>query len=87
MGKEKETQKEYIETSQSRGHTRVYISTSKIVINNFLGGLAWGFGVVIGATVVVTLVLWLLNQLGEVPIIGDLISKIIDDVQRNQLIR
>jgi len=87
MDIKKEDQKEYVETSEGRGYTRIYISTSRTFINNFIGGLAWGFGVILGATVVVTLVLWVLNQLGEVPIIGELVSKIIEDVQNNQIIR
>jgi len=35
-----------------------------IIINNFLGGLAWGLGTVVGATVVVAAVGWLLNSVG-----------------------
>lgn len=35
-----------------------------IILNNFLGGLAWGLGTVVGATVVVALVGWILNMVG-----------------------
>ncbi len=35
-----------------------------IILANFLGGLAWGFGTVVGATVVVAVVAWILQIFG-----------------------
>lgn len=40
------------------------ISRKEIMLNNFLGGLAWGFGTVVGATVVVAILGFILNLLG-----------------------
>lgn len=31
---------------------------------NFLGGLAWGFGTVIGASVVIGIIAWILKGVG-----------------------
>ena len=73
--------KEYIDVDHGRGHTRIHISTGKVILNNFLGGLAWGFGTVLGATVVVALVLFVLSKLDTVPIIGDFFSNILQEIQ------
>lgn len=40
------------------------ISKKDIVINNFLGGLAWGVGTVIGAGVIVGVLFYILNLIG-----------------------
>lgn len=73
---------EQIDVTAGRGHSRVHISTGRIVFNNFLGGLAWGFGTVLGATVVVGLVVILLSKLNSVPIIGNFFSSILQAIQQ-----
>ena len=81
MVKDSQQPKEYIEVSPDRGHTRINISTWKMVLNNFLGGLSWGFGTVLGATVVVGLVIIILSKLNNVPIIGDFFINILQSIQ------
>lgn len=76
-----EQSKEYIEVSPDRGHTRIHISTWRMILNNFLGGLAWGFGTVLGATVVVGLVVLIISRLGGVPLIGSFFSDILRSIQ------
>lgn len=78
--KDKKNQ-EYIGISPNRGYTRVHISTWKVILNNFLGGLAWGFGTVLGATVVVGLVVIIISKLGGVPLIGSFFSDILQSFQ------
>ena len=73
---------EYIDVAAGRGHTRIHISTGKVVLNNFLGGLAWGFGTVLGATLVVGLVIFILSKLNSIPVIGDFISDILQGIQQ-----
>lgn len=53
-------------TPQIERHLTANMNISKkdIIIGNFLGGLAWGFGTVVGATVVVALIGAVLNLLG-----------------------
>jgi hypothetical protein len=46
------------------------------MIANFLGGLSWGFGSVLGATVLVGVLLLLLKVLGGVPLIGSYVNDI-----------
>lgn len=69
------------ETHPERGYARVSLPIKTIMRNNFFGGLAWGFGTVIGATIVVALVFWTLSRLNSVPFLGDIIDKIVKQVQ------
>ncbi|MEK7616590.1 MAG: DUF5665 domain-containing protein [Patescibacteria group bacterium] len=41
-----------------------HISKKKVMYLNFLGGLAWGFGTVVGATVVVAIIGYFLSLFG-----------------------
>jgi hypothetical protein len=63
------------------------VSTSKLILNGFLSGLAWGFGSVIGASLVVALILFLLSQLDTAPIIGKFIKSIIDSINNTHSLR
>ncbi|EKD90648.1 MAG: hypothetical protein ACD_30C00112G0089 [uncultured bacterium] len=47
-----------------------------IVLGNFLGGLSWGVGSAIGATVVVAIILGLLGQLNFIPGVGDIVNQV-----------
>lgn len=40
------------------------IKKKDIIIGNFLGGLAWGVGSILGATIVVAIIGYILNGLG-----------------------
>lgn len=56
-----------------------------MLLNNFIAGLARGFGMAIGFTILGALVLYLLRQavLLNIPIIGSFISEIVKIVQDN----
>lgn len=73
--------REYIGVAPGKGYTKIHISTWKVVLNNFLGGLAWGFGTVLGATLVVALMIIALTQLNGIPILGDFFSGILETIQ------
>lgn len=48
---------------------------------NFIRGLFFGFGSVLGGTVLVAVVIWLLNAVGIfVPALSDLIESVIKDI-------
>lgn len=53
-------------TPQIEKHLTANMNMSKknIMLANFLGGLAWGLGTVVGASVVVALIGYLLNLFG-----------------------
>ncbi len=52
-----------------------------IIVGNFLGGLAWGVGSVLGATIVIAILVSVLRTINFVPIIGGLSNQIVDEVQ------
>lgn len=56
-------------TPQIEKHLKANMNMSKkdIMIANFLGGLAWGIGTVIGATIVTAVVISLLNYFNFIP--------------------
>ncbi len=72
-------------TEQIYDHLSVHGHMRKrdIMIKNFLGGLSWGFGTVVGATVVVALILGLLRTVNLIPIVGGFISGVAKVVQDN----
>ena len=58
----------------------------RLIWPNFIGGLARGFGMAIGFTILAALVIYLFRQLNvlNIPIIGKFIADIVDIVQ-NQM--
>lgn len=55
---------------------------SEVYWLNFIRGIFFGVGTVIGGTVVIALVIWLLNLLVDIPGgFGDFIQYIVDSVQ------
>lgn len=60
-------------------------SRRQVYLMNFYRGLFFGFGSIIGGTLVVALILWLLSQLTDIPGgVGDFIKYIVDIVQHTQ---
>lgn len=68
-----------IETVVARGHRNV----KRFVLFNFLRGVATGVGAIVGATLVVTFILWLLSILGEIPFIGDVFEILRNSITEN----
>lgn len=57
-------------------------NTKRQLWQSLLRGIAAGFGGVIGATLVVALVVWLLHMFGGVPVIGDFLKATGSQIQR-----
>lgn len=58
-------------------------SRRQVYSMNFVRGIFFGFGTVLGGTVLVALIVWVLGQFVDwFPIIGDFIKQIIDAMQR-----
>jgi len=57
---------------------------ARLLAFNFARGLAFGLGSVLGATILVSAVVYLLSQVELVPIIGEWAKQIIDEVGRPQ---
>ena len=56
-----------------------------IMFANFLGGLAWGVGSVLGATLVVALLLSVLKTINFVPLVGNIANQVINQVNTQSL--
>lgn len=59
----------------------VYGSTSRMLLLQLMKGAAFGLGSVLGASVVVSLIVYLMSQIQFVPIIGELIKQIMAQLQ------
>jgi MFS-type transporter involved in bile tolerance (Atg22 family) len=64
---------------------RVYRPLSALLVANFLSGIAWGLGSVIGATVVVAVIGILIAQSSQLPLLGKLIELTMAEVEKTQL--
>ncbi|MFA5947703.1 MAG: DUF5665 domain-containing protein [Candidatus Gracilibacteria bacterium] len=53
----------------------------KFIWFSLLKGLMVGFGSVLGATVVVALFVYILSQISLVPVVGDFVKEVIDEIQ------
>ncbi len=51
------------------------LSKKQIIIGNFLGGLAWGLGSVVGATIIVAIIILILKWLGIFQSVQDIVSQ------------
>lgn len=62
-------------------------SKKVILINNFLGGLAWGIGTLIGAALVFAILIPSLNLFKYVPVIGDIVSQVQQNTEESKGIK
>jgi len=53
-----------------------------MMINSMLKGIAQGFGVVVGGTILVAVLLWVLGLFNNVPLLGDAADAVTDTIQR-----
>ena len=60
---------------------KIYNSTKKILFVSFLKGLASGLGWIIGATILVSLLTYILSQIEFIPILGDIVSQLIQEIE------
>ncbi|MDO8451676.1 MAG: DUF5665 domain-containing protein [bacterium] len=58
-----------------------YLPYKTIFLKNLTGGIAWGFGSIIGASVVLSVVIWVLRQIDFIPVLGAYITQIIQAVE------
>jgi len=55
-----------------------------MIIENFIGGIAWSIGVFIGGTIVVTILIFAFSKIDLVPFVGDFVAKVTEEVvQKN----
>ncbi len=78
-----ETQKIKEELEKLNAHKLVqtYNSLPKLLFFLFLKGVAFGLGTFVGATIVVSVLIYLVSLVEFVPVIGEWISLIVQEVQ------
>ena len=62
--------------TEKKGAEKIYREKKELVVNNFLGGIAWGLGSVIGATIIAIMLALLIQFLGGIPFIGRWMAEI-----------
>jgi len=77
--------KNLIRIEADKDVVEINYSPTRMAFNNFISGIAWGVGSVLGATIIVALVIFFFSKLDAVPFIGDFISRIISEVENQQV--
>ncbi len=79
----KRTKKDYEELGRRLENIYMtgYVNRSEMLKMSFLKGVATGFGGVIGATIVVALLLWMLSLLDAIPFVGPIFDTFEDTVK------
>ena len=72
---------EAIKSLNNNNIFKIYNSTKKILVVSFLKGLASGLGWIIGATILVSLLTYILSQIEFIPILGDIVSQLIEEIE------
>ncbi|MEK9878373.1 MAG: DUF5665 domain-containing protein [Paracoccaceae bacterium] len=75
---------EAIETLNDHNLMRIYSSSRRIIWTNFLRGLAFGLGSVIGASILVYITVQILAQIEFIPILGDWALRLISEIEKSR---
>lgn len=62
---------------------QIHNSVPKLILFQLYRGLAFGLGSVLGATVVLSVLVWSLSQINFIPVIGDWATQVLDVIQPN----
>ena len=72
---------EAIKSLNNNNIFKIYNSIKRILFISFLKGLASGLGWMIGATILVSLLTYILSQIEFIPILGDIVSQLIQEIE------
>jgi hypothetical protein len=73
-----------LQTLNRHRFVRIHNNMPRLLAFNFARGLAVGLGTVLGATVLLSLILWALSQIEFLPIIGEWASQIAEQMRSAQ---
>ena len=73
-----------IETLNQHKLMQIYANRWRMMWVNFLRGLAFGLGSVLGATILVYVTVQILAQIEFIPILGDWAAQIIGEIESNR---
>lgn len=63
-------------------HEEIYRKNLRLILlHNFLGGIAWGLGITIGAAIILAFGGFLISQINLIPVIGEYVKDIAEYVQ------
>jgi hypothetical protein len=62
----------------------VYKSRKDLIVDNFLGGIAWGVGSAVGALFLLSLLSYILTKLQYVPFVGEVVKTIGEQIQNTR---
>ncbi|MEK7551156.1 MAG: DUF5665 domain-containing protein [Patescibacteria group bacterium] len=70
-------------------HENVKQSRKNLIINNFIGGVAWAVGATVGLAIIVTILGLILRNINLVPFVGNFVADIINFIidKRPDLVR
>ncbi|MDO8658052.1 MAG: DUF5665 domain-containing protein [Candidatus Levybacteria bacterium] len=66
-----------------QSHEAIHKNRKEIIINNFIGGIAWGLGATIGLSIVVGIFGIIFSNINLIPIVGNFVSQITSFVLQN----
>ena len=75
--------REELETLNGHSFIQRQNSFVRVVLAQFVRGIAYGFGWVVGATILVSFVVYLLSTIDFIPVVGGWASEIADMIQDN----
>lgn len=63
---------------------KIYVEKTrgKLFVDNLIGGIGWGFGTVIGAVLLVSILGFIAAKVQAVPIVGEFVYKVTQEVQK-----
>ena len=70
-----------LETLNQHKFVRLFNSTPRMLWFQFLRGMAFGVGSVMGATIVVSIIIYIFSYVEFIPIIGDWATAIMAEIQ------
>ncbi|KKP80595.1 MAG: hypothetical protein UR81_C0022G0002 [Candidatus Levybacteria bacterium GW2011_GWB1_35_5] len=70
-------------------HENLHRNKKEIIINNFIGGIAWAVGATVGLAIIVAILGLILQNINLVPFVGNFIADIINFIidKRPDLVR
>ena len=75
------------ELEQLNGHrfVRMYNSVWRMIGFQFLRGLAFGLGSVIGATLLVSMLVYWMSQLEFLPYVGEWVTRLLNQIEASRM--
>lgn len=64
-------------------HLLVEKSIKKIMVNNFVGGIAWGLGVTVGASLLLGILGYFASNIGIIPVVGKFVQDLLVFLSEN----